>query len=151
MSKSGKTNADILGVKEEPYWDFVQVDNFIYPIFHKQINLGNNFFHNLLDYGNKYIEKLSVDEDKARNSLLLIHSFISDKINLREEFDVSDEEKELNSLKNIRRNDQTSITNMIDLILIYEYRIDELNKQREVFSNDVSKIKRYKFEFKKIV
>ena len=52
MSKSGKTNADSLGVKEEPYWDFVQVDNFIYPIFHNQINLGNNVFHNLLDYGN---------------------------------------------------------------------------------------------------
>ena len=61
-----------LGIKEEPYWDFVQVDNFICPILHKQINLGNNIFHNLLDYGNEYIEKLSVAKDKARNSLLVI-------------------------------------------------------------------------------
>ena len=52
MSRSGKKKADSVGVKEEPYWDFVQVDNFIYPIFHNQINLGNNVFHNLLDYGN---------------------------------------------------------------------------------------------------
>ena len=28
-----------------------------------QINLGNNVFHNLLDYGNGNIEKLSVDKD----------------------------------------------------------------------------------------
>ena len=62
-------------------------------------------FHNLLDYGNEYIEKLLVDEYKARNSLLLIDSSINDKINLSEEFDVSNEGKELNSLKNIRKND----------------------------------------------
>ena len=30
----GYKNADCLGVKEEPYWDFVEVDNFICPILH---------------------------------------------------------------------------------------------------------------------
>ena len=57
---------------------------------------------------------LSVDEDKALNTLLLVDSSINENINLRENFDVSDKGKELDSLKNIRRNDQTSITNMID-------------------------------------
>ena len=37
-------------------------------------------FRNLLDYGNKYIEKFPVDEDKARNSLLLIDLSINEKI-----------------------------------------------------------------------
>ena len=104
MSQSGKTNTDSLGSKEEPYWDFVEVDNYICQIFHNQINLGNNFFYNLLDYGNEYIKKLSVDEDKARNSLLLIDSSTNEQINFRK-FDVSNEGKELNSLKNIRKND----------------------------------------------
>ena len=40
---------------------------------------------------------------------------------------------------------------MIDEILNRDYRIDELNKKREVFSNNVSKIKRYKFKLKKIL
>ena len=31
------------------------------------------------------------------------------------------------------------------------YRIDELNKKREVFSNNVSKIKRYDFKLKEIL
>ena len=109
------------------------------------------FFHNLLDYGNEYIEKLSVDEDKARNSLLLIDLSINEKINLREEFDVSDEGKELNSLENIRRNDQTPITHMPNEVLNRDFWIDELNKKREVFSNNVSKIKRYKFRLKEIL
>ena len=82
-----------------------QVEIFCCPILHNQINLWNNVIHNLLYYGNEYIEKLSVDEDKARNSLLLIDSSINENINLIEEFDVSDKVKTLNSLKNIRRND----------------------------------------------
>ena len=52
-------NAESLGVKEEPYWDFVEVDNYICPILYNQINLGNNVFHDLLDYGNENIEKIS--------------------------------------------------------------------------------------------
>ena len=82
---------------------------------------------------------------------MLIDSSINEKISLREEFDVSDEGKSLNSLKNIRRIDQTSITDMLDKFLNRDLRIDELNKKREVFSNDVSKIKRYKFKLKGIL
>ena len=82
---------------------------------------------------------------------MLIDSSINNQINLREEFDISDEGKELNNLKNVRRNDQTTITNMTDEILNRDFRIDELNKKRELFSNDVSKIKRYKFKLREIL
>ena len=41
-----------------------------------------------LDYGNEYIEKLSVEEDIARNSLIVIDSSIHEKVKLREEFDI---------------------------------------------------------------
>ena len=95
MYQSGKKNAESLGVKEEPYWDFVEVDNHIRPILHNQINLGNTVFHILLDYGNENIETLSVEEDKARNSLLMIDSFIEEMINLRDEFGVSNEGKKI--------------------------------------------------------
>ena len=61
MFQSREKYAESLGVKEESYWDFVEVDNYICRILHNQINLGNNVFHNLLDYGNENIEKLSVD------------------------------------------------------------------------------------------
>ena len=83
MFKAREKNADSLSVKEEHYWDFVEVDNYICPILHNQTNLGNNVYHNLLDYSNGNIEELSVDEDKARNSLLLIDSSINTMVNLR--------------------------------------------------------------------
>ena len=88
----------------------------------------------MLDYRNENIKKFSVDEENARNSLLIIDSSIDENFNLGDEFDVSDEGKELSSLKNVRRNDRTPITNMSDAIV-----------NREIFSNDISKIKRYKF------
>ena len=70
----------------------------------------------------------------------MIGSSINEKTNLREEFDVSDEEKELNSLINIRRNDQTLLTHMLDRILNRDFKIDELNKKRKICSDDASKI-----------
>ena len=80
MLQSGGGNAESLGVKEEPYWDCVEVYSCICSILYNQNNSGNNVFHNLLDYGNENIEKILVDEDKARNSLLLIDSAIDKKI-----------------------------------------------------------------------
>ena len=108
-------------------------------------------FANLLDYGNENIESLSVDEDKARNSLLMIDSSIEEITNLREEFDVSNEGKELSSLKNNRRNDRTPIINISDDIINRVFRIEELSNKREILSNDVFKIKRYKFKLKEIL
>ena len=98
VSQSGKNNAECLGVKEEHCYDFVEVDNFIYPILHNQMNIGGIVLHNLLDCGNKYIEKLSVKEDIARNSLLAIESSIHEQVNLREEFNVLGEGKELHTV-----------------------------------------------------
>ena len=77
----------------DPYWYFVEVENYICPILYNQINLRNNVFHNLLDYDNENIEKLSVDEDKDRTSLLMSDSSTEENVNLRDEFDVSDEGK----------------------------------------------------------
>ena len=53
-------------------------------MLHNQINLDNNIWCNLLDHFNEYIEKLSVKEDMARNSLLVIEYSIDEKVKLRE-------------------------------------------------------------------
>ena len=94
---------------------------------------------------------LSVDEDKARNSLLMIDSSIEENINLRDEFDVSNEGKELSSLKNNRRNDRTPIINISDDIINRDFRIEELSNKREILSNDVNKVKRKKIELKEFI
>ena len=81
----------------------------------------------------------------------MIDSSIEEMINLRDEFDVSNEGKELNSLKNIRRNNRTPITHMSEDNLNHDFRIEELCNKREIFSNDDSKIKEYKYNLKEIL
>ena len=82
-------------------------------------------FHILLDYGSEYIENLLVKEDMARNTLMVIDSFVDEKVKLREEFDILKEVKELHSLKIIRRKDMTPITKIIDEIFNRDLKIDE--------------------------
>ena len=42
MSESYFTGSVRLGVKEVPIWDCVEVEKYISPVLHNQINLGNN-------------------------------------------------------------------------------------------------------------
>ena len=44
VSESDSTGSVRLGVKEAPIWEFVEVEKYICPILHNQINLGNTFF-----------------------------------------------------------------------------------------------------------
>ena len=81
----------------------------------------------------------------------MIDSSIDEKINLRDEFDVFDEGKELSTLKDYRRNDRTPITNISDDIINRDFRIEELSNSREILSTDVSKIKKHKFKLKEIL
>ena len=69
-------------------------------------------FYDLLDYGNEYIEKLSVKKIWIK---ILCWWLI---LLFREDFDILEEGKELHSLKSIRRRDITQIITMRYEILI---------------------------------
>ena len=71
----------------------------------------------------------------------MIDSSIDEKINYINKFDISDEGKELSTLKNNRRNDRTSIVNISDDIINRDFRIEELSNKREILSNEVNKTK----------
>ena len=81
----------------------------------------------------------------------MIDSSIDEKIYYRDEFDISDEGKELSTLKNNRRNVRTSIISIIDDIVNRDFRIEELSNKREILINDVYKTKKYKFKLKEIL
>ena len=81
----------------------------------------------------------------------MIDLSIEKKINLRDEFDISNEGKELSSLKSNRRNDRTPIINISDNIINRDFRIEELSNKREILSNEVYKTKRHKFKLKEIL
>ena len=68
-------------------------------------------FYNLCDCGNEFIERLTTNEQVARNSSSLIYGSINEKVILRQGFDIFEEGIRLTSLKNARRNDITLIMN----------------------------------------
>ena len=55
--------------------------------------------YNLCDYENEFIENLITNEKFVRNSLSLIDTFINERVILWQDFDISEEEKILTSLK----------------------------------------------------
>ena len=63
---------------------------------------------------------------------MVIDSSIHKKVKLREEFDISDEGKELHTFKTIRRKDETPITQISDDIYNRDLKINELNNKREI-------------------
>ena len=78
----------------------------------------------------------------------VIDASINKNVLLRQEFDLSEDGKRLTSLKTTRRNDITLIGNIIESIDNIEFEIDELSKKKEVFSNDVNKIRKHKCNLK---
>ena len=62
MSQSDSSGSTRLGVKEAPIGWCVEVDKHFCLILRNHINLGNNVFYNLLDYGIKYIKNITTKE-----------------------------------------------------------------------------------------
>ena len=98
----------------------------------------------LCDYGNECIEKLITNEQVARNSLSFIDGSINKKVILRQDFDISEEEKILSSLKNARRNYTILIINATESTNDRESEIYESIRKRDTFRNDVNWIRKHK-------
>jgi hypothetical protein len=45
-----------LGVKQKPWWPFIPLTNYMIPLLHCKIGIGNQMLEKLLDIINKYIE-----------------------------------------------------------------------------------------------
>ena len=113
--------------------------------------MDNKVLYNLLYCKNEYIEKISTNEQVARNILSVINAFINENIILRKDFDISEDGKRLNSLENSRRNYFTLIINATESINDREIEIDELSSKRDIFGNDVNRIRKHKNNLKLIV
>ena len=58
-------------------WGSLPENNFIVPVLHLQIGLGNYAFKNLLCFLNSGAEKLSMGEELYRNTLVTVNQLIS--------------------------------------------------------------------------
>jgi len=51
-----------LGIKEKPWWPFIPLENYVSPLLHCEIGIGNLLFKLLRDIINKHIEKYAPGE-----------------------------------------------------------------------------------------
>ena len=126
MSRSIKIGLPRLGIKESLYWGFIPVDNYISPILHNQVSLGNNVSYNLLYCGNEKIKKISVEGKTICNSLHIIDSSIDVRVKSKLYFDISEEGKQVIKLKDFRRRDTTIIDESNDNQISREEIIESL-------------------------
>ena len=54
-------------------WDSVPVKNFIVPVLHLQIGIGNDVLSNLLDLVKSDVDKLSTGEEEFNNILVKVN------------------------------------------------------------------------------
>ena len=72
-------------------FDSVPVKNFILPVLHIQIGLGNYFLRNLIYYIESKVEKLSTGEEVARNILVTLNQVIAKRWQDCKIWDVNDD------------------------------------------------------------
>ena len=113
--------------------------------------MGNDILYNLFDYGIEYIKKITTKKQRVCNSLSVIYSSIKENYILRQGLDVSENGKRLNILKTSRRNNYTLIISAIESINDREIEIYDLTRKRDLYSNDVNRIRQHKNHLKLIL
>jgi hypothetical protein len=59
----GTNNKPQLGLKQRPWWPFIPLTNYVSPLLHCEIGLGNNIFDLFWDIINEHIEIHSLGEE----------------------------------------------------------------------------------------
>ena len=74
QNQSGKNR---MGVKTKPYWDFIPFENYVLPMLHLMIGVGNDIFSYFMDTIEKHIIKVSEKENRVRNATANIEEDIN--------------------------------------------------------------------------
>ena len=87
------------GVKTKLWWPFIDIQNYVVPLLHTLIGIGNDILDNLKDIVNDKIERITKTEHNARASLATVDATIKSLVAERDSFDESAAGKELKSLR----------------------------------------------------
>jgi hypothetical protein len=71
IRKELKTPKQIKGVVDFPIWDFINIENFIFPQLHFEIGVVNMVLDNLYSFIEDQVEVLSPEEKVGRNNIII--------------------------------------------------------------------------------
>jgi hypothetical protein len=81
----------LLGVKKKPWWPFLPLGNYMVPLLHCLIGIGNQLLEKLRAIIHEYIASYSPGEGAIRDSVPALQNRIADTAKRRDEWDESAE------------------------------------------------------------
>jgi hypothetical protein len=93
--KKGKLQ---LGIKQQPWWPFIPISNYMVPLLHCEIGIGNQLLDKLHDIMNKHIKQYGPTEELMQSSIPVLKNIISQTVMLRDAWDASADGKQLKAL-----------------------------------------------------
>jgi hypothetical protein len=82
-----------LGVKKEPWWQFIPLENYVVPLLHMLIGIGNQMLARFCNIVNEYVERLSPKEVNTQCKIQILQQIIKEKTTERKAWDQTDESK----------------------------------------------------------
>ena len=89
----------IMGMKEQPWWDFIPLTHFIVPLLHCLIGVGGDLFKCFRSIVSKHIKYLSKEELDMRHAKGSTEEKIEEMVIERNVFDLSEDGLKLKNLK----------------------------------------------------
>eukprot|EP00956_Cyclotella_meneghiniana_P036251 scaffold123208_cov22-Cyclotella_meneghiniana.AAC.1 len=97
----GKKTTSVEGCKEKAWWQMIPLENYLVPLLHTLIGIGNDVFDNFRDIINRDIECLDPKEIVTRQKVVACENQIQADVSRRDEWDNSAKGKQLKSLEAI--------------------------------------------------
>ncbi len=83
------TNNPVLGVKYKPWWPFIPLQNYVVPLLHCKIGVGNQLLDRLRAIVQEHIEKYSPGEEAVVASIPILQRIVEDATKERDGWDCS--------------------------------------------------------------
>jgi hypothetical protein len=87
-----------LGIKQQPWWPFIPVSNYMVPLLHYEISIGNQLVGKLCDIINVHIEQYRPTKELTQSSIPVLKNIIANTATLRDAWDTSADGKQLKAL-----------------------------------------------------
>ena len=88
-----------LGVNKTPWWPFIEITQYVSPLLHCEIGIGNDIFQLLREVINEYIEQYAPGEESIRTSIPTLGQIIADTAQQQNKWDDSPEGLTLKTMK----------------------------------------------------
>ena len=138
----------LLGVKQEPWWPFLNFKHLMVPLLHCLIGIGNSLINRFCDVVNECMENVSAAEMKHARALTNYGLIMVKTAKKRDEFDASPDGEKQKALKawfSLTHKRATTIPNADDiktkeqelklLVEIRQVMVDKFDRARKIISS----------------